>query len=77
MKKTLYRDTDNALVAGVIAGMADYFDQDATLLRILFVVLMIVTALMPCLLGYVLAWVLMPVKPTIEPVAKEDYTVYS
>src|SRR5579885_3003693 len=36
--KRLFRDTDNAMVAGVAAGLAQYFGIDVLLVRILFVI---------------------------------------
>ena len=35
--KRLYRSTDNRMVAGVCAGIADYFGIDPTLVRLIFV----------------------------------------
>jgi len=35
--KRLYRSTDDRMIAGVCAGVADYFDVDPTLIRLLFV----------------------------------------
>lgn len=37
--KKIYRNQTNELVAGVCSGLADYFEIDATLVRIIFVVL--------------------------------------
>jgi phage shock protein PspC (stress-responsive transcriptional regulator) len=37
-KKTLYRIPKDGKIAGVCAGLADYFDMDVTLMRVLFVV---------------------------------------
>lgn len=36
-KKTLYRIPKDGKIAGVCAGLADYFDMDVTLMRVLFV----------------------------------------
>jgi len=36
--KRLFRDTDNAILAGVAAGLAKYFGVDVLLIRILFVI---------------------------------------
>jgi len=36
--KRLFRDTDNAMVAGVAAGLAKYFGIDVLLIRILFII---------------------------------------
>lgn len=37
--RRLYKDRDNAMIAGIAAGIADYFDLDPTLVRIAFVLL--------------------------------------
>lgn len=37
MKKTLKRNTKNMVVAGVISGLADYFEQDIVLFRVIAV----------------------------------------
>lgn len=38
-KKKLKRSRDNRIVAGVIGGIADYFGMDATILRVIFVIM--------------------------------------
>lgn len=63
MKKRIYRSRENVMVGGVLAGLAEYFDQDSTLWRLAFVVLLIATGLMPGLLIYIVAWILMPQAP--------------
>ena len=35
--KRLYRSVEDRMIAGVCAGVADYFDIDPTLVRLLFV----------------------------------------
>lgn len=40
-RKRLYRDTDNAVLGGVCAGLGHYFDVDKTIIRILFVLLFV------------------------------------
>lgn len=39
--KKLYRSTDNRYVAGVFGGLSDYFNIDANLLRLIFVICLI------------------------------------
>lgn len=39
--KKIYRSTENVIIAGVCAGLADYFEIDETLVRIIFVLLAI------------------------------------
>jgi len=40
-KKHLYRDTENGKIFGVCAGLADYFDADVTLIRVIWVILVL------------------------------------
>ncbi|MCB2209747.1 PspC domain-containing protein [bacterium] len=37
--KKLYRDTANGMIGGVCAGLAEYFNVDPTIVRLLFVFL--------------------------------------
>ncbi|GGN66693.1 MULTISPECIES: PspC domain-containing protein [Oceanobacillus] len=39
--KKLYRSSDNRYVAGVFGGLSDYLNVDATVLRVIFVILLI------------------------------------
>lgn len=39
MQKKLYRNTENGKLGGVAAGLADYFNVDVTLVRLVFVLL--------------------------------------
>jgi len=57
--KRLFRDTDNAMVAGVASGLAQYFGVDVLLVRILFLIAAIVTFGWAILL-YIVLWVLIP-----------------
>lgn len=57
-KKTLYRLPKQGKIAGVCAGLADYFDMDVTLMRVLFVVAAFVTGGFGILLYIILAIIL-------------------
>ena len=57
--KRLFRDTDNAMIAGVAAGLAEYFGLDVLLIRILFVLVTIITTGFGILL-YIVLWLLVP-----------------
>jgi len=57
--KRLFRDTDNAMLAGVAAGLSKYFGIDVLLIRILFVIAVIATFGWGILL-YILLWLLVP-----------------
>lgn len=58
--KPLKRIPEKGMVAGVLAGFADYFQFDVTLLRVLFVFFVLVTGFFPGVLGYIIAAILMP-----------------
>lgn len=57
--KRLYRDMDNALLGGVLSGIAAYFHIDPTIVRIIFVVLA-VSSFGWALLIYVVLWYIVP-----------------
>lgn len=50
------------MIGGVCAGMAEYFDIDVSLVRLIFVGVTLITALVPMLLFYVIAWIVIPAK---------------
>jgi len=60
MKKRLKRDEEQAVIAGVLSGMAQYFNQDPALFRIAAITLLILTGVFPGLLLYLGAWIVMP-----------------
>jgi phage shock protein PspC (stress-responsive transcriptional regulator) len=59
--RKLYRSRTNRKLAGVCAGLAQYFNADATLIRVLFVVLALLGG--PGILIYLLMWILVPEEP--------------
>lgn len=58
--KKLYRNEDEAILAGVCIGLADYFDIDVTLMRVIFVLLFIGGG--SGLLIYIILWIVTPKK---------------
>lgn len=71
--KRLYRSVDDRMIAGVCAGIADYFDIDPTLVRLLFVLGFFAT-------GSGLFWVyviMMMVVPEYVPASKDVITTVS
>jgi len=59
MNKKLYR-SNNKIIAGVCAGVAEYFDIDVTLLRLGTVLIFIFTGFFPMGIFYILAAFIMP-----------------
>lgn len=71
--KRLYRSVDDRMIAGVCAGIADYFDIDPTLVRLLFVLGFFAT-------GSGLFWVyviMMMVVPEYVPASQDVITTVS
>lgn len=56
--KRLYRSEDNRVLAGVCAGLADYFQVDPVLVRLIFVALGFINGL--GLLIYFIMWLVVP-----------------
>jgi len=53
------------MVAGVLAGIADYLNIDPTIIRILYVVLSIASVGFPGLIAYLIMWAIIPEEKTI------------
>ena len=47
MKKKLYRSKTDKMLCGVLGGLAEYLDVDATLIRILYAALSVFSAGFP------------------------------
>ncbi len=60
MKKKLERSEEQAVISGVLAGLANYFNQDPVLFRVLAIVFLLLTGIFPGLIIYLAAWVVMP-----------------
>ena len=56
----LRRSRHQKILAGVCGGLAEWLVWDATLVRILYVVVSILSAAFPGILVYVVLWILMP-----------------
>lgn len=62
--KRLYRSEVDRKIAGVCGGLAEYFRLDATLVRLLVVILTIYPgAIVFGVLAYVIAWAIIPLPP--------------
>jgi phage shock protein C len=66
MAKKLYRSLSNKMIGGVCAGVAQYFDLDVSLVRLLFVAAALLTALFPMFVLYIVAWIIIPVKEEVK-----------
>ena len=50
----------NKMIAGVCAGIAEYFGWETTLFRVAFVLASILSVAFPGILVYIVLWVVMP-----------------
>ena len=71
MAKKLTRSTHNKMLAGVCSGMAEYFDLDVSLVRLIFVAMDLVTGLVPMFLFYIIAWIVIPAETQAPPASPE------
>ncbi|SEK91093.1 phage shock protein C (PspC) family protein [Pseudoxanthomonas sp. GM95] len=58
--RTLARSLDDRMIAGVMGGIARRFSWNATLVRVIFVVVSIASVAFPGILVYLLLWLLIP-----------------
>ena len=58
-RKTLVRSTNGRMLAGVCAGVSDYFGVDVTLVRVMLAAVSVLTA-GTGILAYLVAWVIIP-----------------
>ena len=59
--RKLYRSKTNRQLAGVCGGLAEYFNLDTTLIRVLFVVLAVLGGSGVVL--YIALWIIVPREP--------------
>lgn len=69
MKKKWYRSSRDKMIGGVAGGIADYFDIDPTIVRILFVVGLFMGA---GFLAYIVLWIVVPEEPVGLDSSQQD-----
>jgi phage shock protein PspC (stress-responsive transcriptional regulator) len=73
MDKKLYRDEHRKVIAGVCAGLADYFNIDVAIVRLVFVLTLIFHG--GGGLIYIIFWIVLPKKTYLFNDPTVDYTV--
>lgn len=58
--KKLKRSRKSRMIAGVCGGLAEYFEMDPTMVRILYVLVSVLSAAFPGILVYIVLWIIMP-----------------
>lgn len=59
-KKRFYKSTADKKICGVCAGIAEYFEIDPTIVRVIFAVLSLCTTVFPGLAIYVILAIVLP-----------------
>jgi phage shock protein C len=62
MAKKLFRSTKQKMLGGVCGGLAEYFDLDVSLVRLIFVGVALLSAILPMVLFYLIAWLVIPIE---------------
>jgi phage shock protein C len=69
MNKKLYRSRKDYMIAGVCGGIAEYFEIDSTLVRLLAVLVVLVGG--AGVVAYIIAWIVIPKNP--DQVSDESF----
>jgi phage shock protein PspC (stress-responsive transcriptional regulator) len=69
MAKKLYRSATNRMIWGVCGGLADYFDMDPVLVRVIFVALALANGV--GVLLYIILAIVMPSGGVLTPITPE------
>ena len=60
MNKSRLTRSNNRVIAGVCAGLADWLGWDIALVRLLYLIISIFSAGFPGILAYIILWIVMP-----------------
>lgn len=52
--------SNDKIIAGVCAGIAEWLGWDPTLVRLLYVVISMISAAFPGIIVYIILWIIMP-----------------
>jgi phage shock protein PspC (stress-responsive transcriptional regulator) len=74
--KRLMRSVTDRKIAGVCGGIAEYFEIDSTIVRLIWVlVILLPIPLVPAFIGYFLAWLILPKAPLPVRAAPPPVTI--
>lgn len=65
--KKLYKSSTDKILSGVCGGLAEYLEIDATILRLVWALVVVFTGFVPGVLVYIIAAMIMPSKPASKP----------
>jgi phage shock protein PspC (stress-responsive transcriptional regulator) len=67
MEKRLQRSRTEKMLGGVCGGLAEYFNVDPTLVRVIWIALTLLVGV--GILLYIILWLVMPLQPPTEPMS--------
>ena len=70
--KRLFRSVKNRKLSGLCGGLAAYFKIDATLIRVVYILLMFVTGVLPLLITYVIGSLIVAERPSKDQAIEID-----
>src|SRR5690606_25986314 len=62
VRRRLYRNPNDKMLGGVCSGIANYFDIDPVIVRLVFAIMFLTAGI--GLLAYILTWIIVPVART-------------
>jgi len=71
MAKKIYRSRKDFMIAGVCGGIAEYFEIDSTLVRLLAILVVLLGGV--GVIAYIIAWIIIPQNPEQETERSKDY----
>jgi phage shock protein PspC (stress-responsive transcriptional regulator) len=66
-QKPLRRSRKNKVIAGVCAGLADYFNIDMILVRLIWVLVVLFSGIFPGVIAYFICWLVIPYAEDAAP----------
>ncbi len=60
MSKKLYRSKENRMLCGVCGGIAEYFNVDPTVIRLVWALFSVFTAIFGGIIAYIIACIIIP-----------------
>jgi len=70
MKKKLYRSRKDSKIAGICGGIAEYFNIDSTIVRLLAIFTIFFGG--GGIIAYIIAWIIIPLEPIEEEIYKSN-----
>ncbi len=70
MEKRLYRSRKDKVISGVCGGIAEYFDIDSTIIRLVWVILVFLAG--TGIVAYIIAAIIVPEEPEYVNYSKKD-----